>query len=289
MNAVYALNINIGDRFAERPILLVGETVGGGIQLPFPTDQWVLEMENAHNIALAMLQRAIIDFAQGPGSPAAQQFIAEPNNTETKALCSMIRARANGRFRYVPSIHFTMLQQLTPFSNVSTYGLALILTLGTLVIAINASLVYVVIRVRKWRKLDHWKTDMWFADELLQLQTAVFALEPGVWKNGQHDVPVTVTGCGGPVGRRDLGLGDGGVSCIAGLKGSCVEVAVVDVGSEESLEGNVTPPIKNAAIRPSAAPAERGDLDVQTSESDSIPEVSEVSKPGFVIEHAYEV
>jgi hypothetical protein len=267
INAIYMLNTDVAHALGENPVLLAGETFGNGVQLPLPTNHWVLEMQNAHNIALSMLQRAIVDFARGPGSPAAQEFIEQPNETETKALCSMIRARANGRF-----------------SNTSIYGLALVLILGNVIILVNASLVHIVVRIQKWRKIDPWKTDIWFADGLLQLQTSVFAVERDLWKHWQKDVPVIETI--GPIDRRDLALGNANPSP-ASPKPPDVQVTVLPIDSQSSTTGIVTPLDQDNAMSQSTTQEDGENSDSQTSEPHSVPEVvAEHPQPEIVVEQS---
>jgi len=123
-----------------------------------------------------MLQRAVVDYARGPGSPKAQKFIAEPKEGAAKDVCGMIRARADGRF-----------------SNISTYGLALTLTFGTLLILINSFIVDVISFVHNRRGTHSVRHQAWLADNLHQLQRQVFeANHKGIWKGHSAPVPVAV-------------------------------------------------------------------------------------------------
>jgi hypothetical protein len=93
-NAIYATNSDI-----SQPIsLLADDTNLDGDQNTLPTNQWALELQDMHNRALTGLQRLVVDFARGPESPTAQQFMEVPS-TEARTLCSRVRARTSGKFR----------------------------------------------------------------------------------------------------------------------------------------------------------------------------------------------
>jgi hypothetical protein len=102
INTIYSLNINLAQiKSHNKPNLLAEEQNINSYQLPLPSDQWVLEMQYANNVALAMLQRVVLDYAKGPGLSAkdAQDMIEKPVAGEKKKLCGMIRAKSNGGFR----------------------------------------------------------------------------------------------------------------------------------------------------------------------------------------------
>jgi len=99
-NAIYALSVSLWPPDSGKPALLAEDNSIAGYQLPLPDNQWALEMQHAHDVSMAMLQRVVVDYARGPGTVAAQQFIATPNDTESKTLCETIRAKTNSRYRY---------------------------------------------------------------------------------------------------------------------------------------------------------------------------------------------
>lgn len=94
VNAIYASNVGI-----EQPVILLAQDFSiDGNQMPLPSNQWILEFQDMHNRALTALQRLIVDYARGPGSPAAQKFMTVPS-ASARALCGLIRAKTNQRFR----------------------------------------------------------------------------------------------------------------------------------------------------------------------------------------------
>ena len=171
------LNADITSPSYHIPNLLAEQTAMSPWQMPLPVNQWILELQDMHNTVLSMLQRCIVDYARGPGSKA-QKFIAEPKPGAARQLCGMIRARADGRF-----------------SNISTYGLALTLAFGTLVIVVNLAIVDTISWVQRWRGTRSKRHQAWLGDNLHQLQRQVFeARGQGVWKGEEVAVPVTVHG-----------------------------------------------------------------------------------------------
>ena len=96
-NAVYAIANN------QVPNLLAQQQMyAGSAQLPLPSDQWTLEVEDWHTTVMAMLQRSVVDFATGPSNTSWQQYIETPErNTTVAELCQLVRARTNGEYRYV--------------------------------------------------------------------------------------------------------------------------------------------------------------------------------------------
>ncbi|KAF2183637.1 hypothetical protein K469DRAFT_667831 [Zopfia rhizophila CBS 207.26] len=175
VNAIYAVNTDIAQPNLHKTDLLAEEGATNGWQLPLPNNQWTLELQDMHNKVLAMLQRVIVDYARGPGSTSAQKFIAVPDNRESTALCSMLRARTNGRF-----------------SNVNTYGLVIVLSIGTLIILTNFFLIDLVVWAQKCRKADPLKSDRWVADGLFQVQKSLFEIRgQGLWRETQSAVPIT--------------------------------------------------------------------------------------------------
>ncbi|KAF2105161.1 hypothetical protein BDV96DRAFT_608476 [Lophiotrema nucula] len=170
VDAIYANNVDI-----TQPVALLAEDSQiEGQQMPLPNNQWVLELQDMHNRALTQLQRLVVNYARGPGSPGAQRFIQKPVG-EAKELCKMVRARTSGQF-----------------SNVNTYGLSITLALGMLIILINMFLVNLVTLFEKWRKVSPLRRETWIADGLLHLHAAnIDTADAGPWNKNDESVPVT--------------------------------------------------------------------------------------------------
>ncbi|KAK3216799.1 hypothetical protein GRF29_1g994803 [Pseudopithomyces chartarum] len=169
INAIYANNAMI-----LQPIhLLASDTSNDGVQMPLPDNQWILELQDMHNRVLTSIQRSIVDYARGPSSKAARQFLAVPDEN-FKALCGMIRARTSGRF-----------------ASINTYGLAVVVGLGTVIVLMNVFLESAIRGVQRWRKVPHGGVDAWVEDGLLQVHKGTVVLREGEeWRGEDGAVPV---------------------------------------------------------------------------------------------------
>lgn len=74
----------------------------GAPQTPPAVNQWQLEVENWHNIGLAIFQGLRVDSATGPGdSGMLQHFWAPPRNAEEKYLCkNQVCSSFSARFHF---------------------------------------------------------------------------------------------------------------------------------------------------------------------------------------------
>ncbi|KAL5427469.1 hypothetical protein PMIN07_009707 [Paraphaeosphaeria minitans] len=174
INAIYANNAII-----LQPIqLLADDTSNDGVQMPLPRNQWVVELQDMHNRVLTEIQRIIVDYARGPSSPAAKQFLVVPDSNY-RNLCSMIRARTSGQF-----------------SSINTYGLALTVGLGTLIILANVFLESMIRCFQRRRKAQHRGVDAWVEDGLLQVHKKTLVLaEMEEWEGADNAVPTTRHWC----------------------------------------------------------------------------------------------
>lgn len=171
INAVYANNAII-----LQPIqLLADDTSNDGVQMPLPKNQWVIELQDMHNRVLTEIQRIIVDYARGPSSQVAKQFLVVPDKNY-RNLCSMIRARTSGQF-----------------SSINTYGLALTVGLGTLIILANFFLESLIRCFQRRRKAAHRGVDAWVEDGLLQVHKRTLVLaEMEEWQGVDDAVPTTM-------------------------------------------------------------------------------------------------
>jgi hypothetical protein len=144
-----------------------------------PPNQWHIEMENIHNISMAMLQRRVIDHALPSNlntsrSIHADTYIIPENDAESLRLCSHQRIKTS------------------EYSSFSVLGLALIISGCSLTILISILLP----RTMGWfqRKTGrglHRRLE-WIESQTLQLQRMLFEKWGiGPWKGGQNAVPVT--------------------------------------------------------------------------------------------------
>lgn len=170
INTVYANNAII-----LQPVnMLADDTSNDGVQMPLPRNQWVIELQDMHNRVLTEIQRIIVDYARGPPSSAAKQFLVVPDSNY-RNLCSMIRARTSGRF-----------------ASINTYGLALTVGLGTLIILANVFLESLIRCFQRRRKAPHRGVDTWVEDGLLQVHKDTLVIQQGEeWHSVDGGVPVT--------------------------------------------------------------------------------------------------
>lgn len=144
-----------------------------------PPNQWHAEVENIHNISMAILQRRVVDHASPSsfklnGSLRSDKYIIPENDTESLRLCSHQRIRTS------------------EYSSFSVLGLALIFLGGAFIILINILLAGTVGWFqRKTGRGLHRRLE-WIEGEMLQLQRMLFeGWGIGPWNGDQNIVPVT--------------------------------------------------------------------------------------------------
>jgi len=96
----------------------------------------------------------------------------------------------------------TLLANDSSYSNVNTYGLVIILTLGVLIILINTWIVEIMTLARRLLNTDSWKNDIWYADGIFQIHRSNCDIGEAKWKGEKAVVPVTDESWA--VERRDL-------------------------------------------------------------------------------------
>jgi hypothetical protein len=141
-----------------------------------PDNQWQLETEYWHSIAMAHLQRDVVNYGTGQMSPDAS-FIARPNATADKWLCQNLVVRG------------------TPYQSYSIFALALLFVAGVLIMLLSLAVEDVVALVqRRWHRGAVGR-HMWKANETLQVQRMLY--EHGgasTWWDAPNGVPVTRVG-----------------------------------------------------------------------------------------------
>jgi hypothetical protein len=217
VNAIYANNAII-----LQPIqLLADDTKADGVQMPLPRNQWVLELQDMHNRVLTGIQRIIVDYARGPASPAAKQFLVVPDSNY-RNLCSMIRARTSGQF-----------------SSINTYGLALTVGLGTLIVLANVFLESLIRCFQRRRKAAHRGVDTWVEDGLLQVHKSTLVLaESEEWQDGDDAVPTTRHWCS--LARNGSPPGTTGIEIRAAEEHKRLSIHVEDVKATRRMDTDET-------------------------------------------------
>ncbi|KAF2669763.1 hypothetical protein BT63DRAFT_412571 [Microthyrium microscopicum] len=158
----------------------VEEHSGGLASAPVYPDQWKQEVENMHNISLAVLQQKVADYANQPYMETqpgigVEKFIIPPGSPEEAELCNQIKIRS------------------TSHTSFSLFGTILILLVGGLIILINIWLPAIVFRLRdKERVREEYKAHDWWDSGTLQIQRAAYESQGiGPWEGAARYVPVT--------------------------------------------------------------------------------------------------
>ena len=144
----------MGNANAQVPNLLAQQKLwGGSIQLPLPSDQWKLEVDDFHGNVLAMLQRSIVDYATGPPNREWDKFIDLPQpGTPEARLCGMIRVRSKG-----------------DYANISVLGMGIIVFASLLIVLLNIFLPTMARLLQGKSYGGRTRTEAWEADDLYKV------------------------------------------------------------------------------------------------------------------------
>ncbi|KAJ4355598.1 uncharacterized protein N0V89_003618 [Didymosphaeria variabile] len=150
------------------------EVVSGLFSGPLPKDQWKKEVEYWFTTGLSKVQKYFVDYASGPSNVFNGTHISKPYDAPSRQLCESQVIKA------------------PPGSNAtsfSTLGVAIILTVGGLVILAHVILEYIVSNVVPTK---NYKLVRWALDDKLQLQRLAFeGAGVGSWHAGIGAVPTT--------------------------------------------------------------------------------------------------
>ena len=148
------------------------------IQLPLPDNQWQIEVDGWFGVGMAKLQQLVTEYATGPPSlPLGAQFVKASTPADMEMCNSQIVRSPNG------TISFSVL------------GLAIVITLGSVLIILGLLLDSTVGFLRRRFHWDEFKSNKWIGDEKLQLQRLAFeGAGHGTWSGRDAAVPVTKKG-----------------------------------------------------------------------------------------------
>ncbi|KAL9623876.1 MAG: hypothetical protein Q9160_001868 [Pyrenula sp. 1 TL-2023] len=173
-NSIIALPDVIGSLMTSS--LTSRQGLSYGIQGPLPNDQWQLEVAKWHNIILTSLQ-GIITSAIGPNDPEIlKYFWLPPETSGQKYLCRNQKIRSSA------------------YSNFSVLGLAIVLTVGGLIIVLGYTFEHIIALFENGRRRTKYSRLEWSANDVLQTQRMAHEeLGRGTWENcaGVGAVPVT--------------------------------------------------------------------------------------------------
>lgn len=164
-------------------LLAKGKVYTGGdqgrwISTALPSDHWQLEVQNMHNITMAMLQRTIVSHAV-PGEGASiplepQSYIIQETEPASLKVCASQRIKTMA------------------YSSFSILGLALIISLGSVVILLNMSLPGLVGWIQRRTGKGLYLRQQWIESDFLQLQRMAFEGKGiGPWTGNEDAVPIT--------------------------------------------------------------------------------------------------
>ncbi|KAK3358181.1 hypothetical protein B0T25DRAFT_177678 [Lasiosphaeria hispida] len=170
------------------------------ISAPVAPDQWIQEIENLHNISMAVLQRRVVEYSRPPDvyirpGVGTRRFIVPPATAEEQKLCDNIKVREPN------------------YRSFSLASLVFILLCGLAIAAIELSLPPLVFRIRHWKGSTE-KSQAWVGAHVFQLHKAVLESRGvGPWQPTEHEIPVLlhepvmmgqgITGSDGPVNVGD--------------------------------------------------------------------------------------
>lgn len=186
LNAAWAMKIKFLSQLMGAEGLLaqqfVGEHAGGLWSAPVYPDQWKREVENMHNISLAVLQQKVADYAGQPymetqPGVSDEKFIRPPTTPEETALCKQIKIRS------------------TRHTSFSIFGLSFILVMGASIILTSIWLPSIVFALRDQDRVrEEYKTYDWWDSGLLQIQRVAYEDRGvGPWEGVARDAPVTIS------------------------------------------------------------------------------------------------
>ena len=119
--------------------LLAENSKYDSIQGFLPSDQWTLEVQSWNQIALASMQRSVLEYATGPSNKELLPFLLPPNGSSQAHLCRNQRARSGQA------------------QNFSVLAIVLILTLGLLIVCVDLGLHRLVGHVQREQDLKDYR------------------------------------------------------------------------------------------------------------------------------------
>jgi hypothetical protein len=135
-----------------------------------PDNQWQIETEYWHSIAMAHLQRMVIEYGTGQFAPDTSD-IELATTPADKWLCQNLIVRG------------------TSFQSFSILALTLLFVIGSLIVLFSLFIEDLTVSFRR-----RWG-DMWKANDTLQIHRMLYQTQGfGTWQDGPNGVPVTDVG-----------------------------------------------------------------------------------------------
>ncbi|SLM36193.1 hypothetical protein LPUS_05668 [Lasallia pustulata] len=158
--------------------MVAASSLSGTVSLPLPSDQWVLEVFNWADVAMATFQRRVIEFATGPSTPDFARYLRDSSTAEQRTMC------LNQKVPSPPG-----------YTSFSVVGLSIILALSVLIIGVNCFLEPTVHALQKWQNKGLHRHMAWVLDGTLQLQRMAYESSGlGHWDKCAKEIPITPLG-----------------------------------------------------------------------------------------------
>jgi hypothetical protein len=156
--------------------LLARRSVSDIVGLAVANNQWQLEMEYWFSIAMAHLQRIVVEVGTGQ-IVANTDYLNLTRTPDLKWLCDNLVICG------------------TAYQSFSVLALALIFMAGLFIVVLSYFIEDLIAYIQRKLKRGAIRREMWMNTELLQFQRMVYdRLEQGTWHNGPGNVPLTQSG-----------------------------------------------------------------------------------------------
>ncbi|KAL1617650.1 hypothetical protein SLS54_007654 [Diplodia seriata] len=154
--------------------LLARRSLYTGNQGPLPDNQWQLEVEHWHLASLAILQRQVVEAANGPFDQEVIPLLDRPQHDDERKVC---------RNQKIVNSNF---------SSFSVLGLTILLSVGGLINIIGYSIEWIVEAIQKRKGWNEYSRLEWTANDTLQLQRLAHEeLGVGTWSATNTSYPIT--------------------------------------------------------------------------------------------------
>ena len=141
---------------------------------PLPPNQWVIEVKNIHATILASMQSLMLARVSSLSNQDFRQYLDPASSNDEQTLCTSQIATRND------------------YASFSTFGIAMILALGGVIIIIGLSIEFIVNTIRKSSNRGTCRQVEWDVSEVLQLQRLAFEGQGmGNWRGDADSVPTT--------------------------------------------------------------------------------------------------
>ncbi|KAL9618940.1 MAG: hypothetical protein Q9160_006404 [Pyrenula sp. 1 TL-2023] len=174
--SAYGLASAVSDTVENRAMasLLARNSLRRGLIESLAEDQWKVEVIYWQSIAMAKLQRALLEQFTGPADEAMSKFVQAPATQEQKEAC--------GTQKIISNAH----------ANFNMLGLAITLIIGSIIILLSFSIETIVKIIQRWRKKGLYQRLEWVSNDILQLQRMAFEEAGfGTWVSAAGQIPIT--------------------------------------------------------------------------------------------------